>query len=261
MNKEISLDERKLIQLEMLDEIDAFCREHKIRYTLAYGTLIGAIRHKGFIPWDDDVDLLMPLPDMLKFKKEFKSEKIRFCDVDTEPYYEFPFPRLAYNETYRKDGIIATSYGINIDLYYLISMDPDREKTESFFKGANRILSKRRFFLKWRNRLIKRIPITNIPFYKKYNKLYSDYFLTTRSYTEKEHFFAVSGLPNWTEYYDFNIFERLIDVEFEGRKYLGSANYDKWLKQEYGDYMTLPPEDKRVPYHGGHYYWKNKRTK
>ena len=140
-------------------------------------------------------------------------------------------------------------------------MDPHREKTESFLKGANRILSKRLFSLKWRNRLIKRIPITNIPFYKKYNKLYSDYFLTTRSYTEKEHFFAVSGLPNWTEYYDFNIFERLIDVEFEGRKYLGSANYDKWLKQEYGDYMTLPPEDKRIPYHGGHYYWKNKRTK
>ena len=156
MKKEISLDERKQIQLEMLDEIDAFCRKHKIRYTLAYGTLIGAIRHKGFIPWDDDVDLLMPLPDMLRFKKEFKSEKIRFCDVDTEPYYEYPFPRLAYNETYRKEGIVATSYGINIDLYYLISMDPDREKTESFFEGANRILSKRRFFLNWRTRLIKR---------------------------------------------------------------------------------------------------------
>lgn len=261
MKKEISLDERKQIQLEMLDEIDSFCREHKIRYTLAYGTLIGAIRHKGFIPWDDDVDLLMPLPDMLKFKTEFKSEKIKFCDVDTEPYYEYPFPRLAYNGTYRKEGIIATSYGVNIDLYYLISMDPDREKTESFFEGANRILSKRRFFLNWRTRLIKRIPITSIPFYKKYNKLYSDYYLTARAYSENEHFFAVSGLPVWTEYYSFNIFERLVDVEFEGRKYLGSANYDKWLKQEYGDYMKLPSEDKRVPYHGGHYYWKTGRIK
>lgn len=72
--KEITLEERKQIQLRMLIEIDAFCRKHNIRYSLAYGTLIGAIRHKGFIPWDDDVDIMMPLPDMLRFKELFKSE-------------------------------------------------------------------------------------------------------------------------------------------------------------------------------------------
>ena len=56
--KPITLEERKKIQLVMLDEIDSFCREHDIRYSLAFGTLIGAIRHKGYIPWDDDVDLI-----------------------------------------------------------------------------------------------------------------------------------------------------------------------------------------------------------
>ena len=68
----ITLDERKQIQLEMLIEIDKFCREHNIKYMLAYGTLIGAVRHKGYIPWDDDVDISMPLEDILRFKNEFK---------------------------------------------------------------------------------------------------------------------------------------------------------------------------------------------
>lgn len=252
----ISLEERKKLQLEMLCEIDDFCRKNNIRYTLAYGTLIGAIRHKGFIPWDDDVDILMPLPDMIRFKNEFVSSKIRFCDVDTEPYYEFPFPRLAYNGTYRKEGLISKSYGVNIDLYYLISMRDDKEYTESFFSNAYRILKKRLFFLKWRTRIIRRFPVKNIPFYSKYIKQYSNYYRNASEYLETSHYFAVGGLPCWKEYYDFNIFERLIDVDFEGHKFLGSASYDKWLRQEYGEYMQLPPEDQRVPYHGGVYYWK-----
>ena len=65
--KPISIEERKVVQLEMLKEINSFCKANNIRYSLAFGTLLGAVRHKGFIPWDDDVDIMMPLPDMLRF--------------------------------------------------------------------------------------------------------------------------------------------------------------------------------------------------
>ena len=100
--KEITFEERKTIQLEMLKEIDAFCKENKIRYSLAFGTLLGAVRHKGFIPWDDDVDIIMPLPDMLKLKETFRSESIEYCDGETSKYYSYAFSRLVNKKTYRK---------------------------------------------------------------------------------------------------------------------------------------------------------------
>ena len=84
MKQEISFEEKKRIQLEMLDEIDAFCRANNIRYSIAFGTLLGAVRHKGFIPWDDDVDIMMPLPDLMRFKQMFKSNTIDYLDVDIE---------------------------------------------------------------------------------------------------------------------------------------------------------------------------------
>ena len=118
----ITLEDRRQIQLEMLDEIDEFCRVHNLRYSLAFGTLLGAIRHKGYIPWDDDVDIIMPLHDMLQFKKEFKSKKLKYCDIDTEPDYEYSFSRICYLPTYSKKGLIVESYGISIDLYPVVGL-------------------------------------------------------------------------------------------------------------------------------------------
>ena len=67
MNKKLTLTEIQKVSLEVLCKVDSCCREHGIRYSLAYGTLLGAVRHKGFIPWDDDIDIMMPRPDMNVF--------------------------------------------------------------------------------------------------------------------------------------------------------------------------------------------------
>ena len=253
----LSLGDKRLIQLEMLKEIDVFCRDNNIRYSLAYGTLIGAIRHKGFIPWDDDVDLIMPLPDMLRFKSIFKSDSISFCDVDTVEKYDLPFPRLSSKGTYQRVGLMTKTYGVNIDLYVMICLPNSEEIINSFFSKANSILKRRRRYKTIRKYMSYIFPIQPLPGFTKCMTQYHDFLLKEFPYTGTAPFFAVAGLPSWKEVYMFDFLDSLIDVEFEGLVLLATAHYDEWLTKEYGDYMSPPPEDQRHPYHGGRFYRVN----
>lgn len=261
MKKEISLEERRNIQLEMLSEIDFFCKQKGIRYSLSYGTLIGAIRHRGFIPWDDDVDLMMPLPDMLRFKKEFKSEKIKFCDVDTESHYEFPFPRIAHKATYSIRGIACKSYGINIDLYTIISLPNKGKDYDSFFSTAKELYEHRMNFLKWKSRIVNRIPVSTIPGFDKSIREYRNFlFDNCPLYGSTDLFFVISSplIDKEIEMcsYSFDLFEKdMVNVPFENLNLSVTPRYHDFLTQYYGDYMELPPEEERHPYHGGRYYW------
>lgn len=261
MCKELTLNDRKQVQLEMLIEIDAFCREHNIKYALSCGTLIGAIRHKGFIPWDDDVDITMPYKDMVRFKETFKSETIKYCDIDTEPGYAFHFSRLANTRTYRRFGKVAIDYGICIDVYPVIKCTEDVALLDKQIGVAKRIFKKRRFYTKWRNRLLKLLPVplTNLPLYTHYVKKYRDYFITEMQVDGGSGGYYQLGGPLdifFKNYWTFNPFEKLIEVDFEGYKFLSPERYDEFLTVRYGDYMKLPPVENRVPYHGGKYYWK-----
>lgn len=256
--KLLSLEERKIVQLEMLKEIDIFCRENSIKYSLAFGTLLGAIRHKGFIPWDDDVDIMMPLPDMLRLKKQFRSNTMKYCDVDTEQFYEFGFSRIANINTFNKTGIIVETYGISIDVYPLISVPSNFEQREAFFKIANNKIRIRDSFTKWRGRIIRRIPVKSIPGFRWSVLNYRNYMFNTEQYGKTGMFYVIAGPLELRSKmtYDFDLFENLIEVDFEGVKFLATSYYDKYMRMRYGDYMQLPPVNQRHPYHRGRYYWK-----
>lgn len=254
-HKKVSLEEKRQIFLDILDEVDGFCRQYEIRYILSYGTLLGAIRHKGFIPWDDDLDISMPYPDMIKFKKLFHSETLKYCDVDTEPYYPFPFSRICHLPTFQRTGMVGERYGVNIDLYPVVGCPEKDEEVERFFSKGQEILKKRKKIESIRSSIMSIFPLKTIPFYKSVCRQYRDYILQY-PYEGAKRFFHVGGPLKWYEVFDYDVFERIIEVDFEGKRYLAPARYDDYLSQCYGDYMTPPPVEKQKPYHGSNYYWR-----
>lgn len=250
--KRVTAEEIKQIQLEMLDEIDAFCRDHGIRYSLAFGTLLGAIRHKGYIPWDDDVDIEMPLPDMIRFKEEFKSENLTYHDIDIDSKYEYHFSRISHNPTYSQRGLIDKSYGVCIDLYPVagISEDPD-----AFIQRVRPLLTKRMKYVRWRKRIIRRFPVKTIPGFKRSLQAYRAQTLFSCPYEQAKYYFHAGSLTR-VNIFEYDAFKEMCDVEFEGHKYMSVACWHDYLTHCFNDYMQLPPEEERRPGHGFVCYWR-----
>lgn len=249
-NRKVTDEESRQIRLDILKEVDSFCRNNHLTYFLAYGTLLGAIRHKGYIPWDDDTDIMMPRKDLEIFKKTFKSDKYKFLDIDTECGYEFPFPRISYNETFDKRGLTAKYYGVNIDVYPIDGLPEDDDEIRCFFAKYKSLIKQRQFWLRVRKKIIKNLPIKTIPFIKLLTKRCVDWIKTYDMNNSSKVMVIDSRV------YNKRIFDGIVEVPFEGYIFYAPIGYDEFLKTSYGDYMNLPPEDQRHPYHGGHYYWK-----
>jgi len=258
MRTELSPEELKHVQLGMLKEIDAFCRENGIKYSLSCGTLLGAIRHKGFIPWDDDVDIMMPYSDMIRFKRMFRSGNIVYCDMDNVKHYSRPFSRLAHRATYNRKGWFTKGPGISIDLYPIVPLPDGRQERESFFKKAAAIQAKRKWYLKWGRRSQEYLPFFFLPGYHKVMRDYCELMLKGKeSMVSKIHYLIAGPLRARDRLiYTFDPFEEMTEVDFEGHRFLSVARYDEVLTLCYGDYMEWPPEEKRVASHDFHFYWK-----
>lgn len=253
-DKQLTKEEIRQVQLEMLDEVDAFCRENNIRYSLAFGTLLGAVRHKGYIPWDDDMDIIMPLPDLLRFKELFKSEKIQYVDIDTMRYYPYSFSRIAYRSTYNKIGPFAKSYGVNIDVYPVVGMPDTEEEIQKFLEDLQPLYAKLKRKMRQNERILRRLTFAYTPGFNKTVRKFHDMVLNSFSYQGAKNYLH-AGSVRRVNIFGFNVFDIMAEYIFEGHKYMGLARYDEYLTQCYGDYMQLPPKDQQVGHHGGKYFW------
>lgn len=259
--KELTLQELKEIEFSILKVFDAFCKENNIRYYFAYGTLLGAIRYKGFIPWDDDVDVLVPREDYDKLLTLFKdSEKYRMYAVERTPAYSFPFAKLC-DMTTRKDEFgydNGVELGVDIDIFPLDHWDNDLEKA-----NQEAIYIKKNMGYLGFTKLKK--PDSINPF-KRFIKgilmifckmLGSRYFLKKimkASVKSDQKNSAYVGCKTWCVYGERGIhraenFADVVEIEFEGEKFPAPIGYDEYLTDLYGDYLPEPPKEKQKTHH------------
>lgn len=146
-------------------------------------------------------------------------------------------------------------HGVDIDLYIIHGLPHEDNAISRYFKIINKVCSIRLFLLRVRNGIGRRFPIKSIPFCSLICRKYRDMSFSN-SYEGTKKYIFHSDRMDWAHTYDYDLFEDLIDLPFEAHVYRAISCYEKYLTQRYGDYMQLPPEDERHPYHGGQYYWK-----
>lgn len=255
--RELTLDEIKQIGLEMFICFDKVCRENNIKYSIAYGTLIGAIRHKGFIPWDDDVDIIMCRDEYEKFLSVWKDGKFKLMTLQKGSAFWPMLSRITDPRTYLVPPKIC-NHGVWLAVipYDKVPDDPIEYK-----KHMDRItrymqileLKRAKIRIGGEGSVIKHLvkkalqialkPISPYTIGKHVEKLKTKY----RNCNCKR----VKPWDNTSKILvDSNIFDDYVDVEFEGVKAMATARYDYILRYEYGDYMKLPPEEERIPKHG-----------
>lgn len=260
-------EELKRIQLEILDVVADFCDAHGIGYWIDSGTLLGAVRHKGYIPWDDDIDVGMLRPEYERFSELFNQEqgRYRFCCIDKDPDFLYPYGKVLDTDTvlYEPDRK-GNKLSINIDIFPYDYV-PDGEEAERMYDRRDRCrywhsirTNKNRPAGRWYRRWAVyglRFAMGLIP------KNYFVKALSKNAQTHKEVQPYVGNFTGWIRTLcKTEVLASFVELEFEGKRYKAPVGYDSWLRHFYGDYMQLPPEEKRCSHHSFEAYVQEQET-
>lgn len=264
--RQVTSQEIKEISFHILEDVAEFCDAHSIRYFLVCGTALGAVRHNGFIPWDDDVDIGMPRPDYIRFLLNYQSDNYVLCSSDRDKKYPYPFSKVCDFRTELIENIShPCRLGVYIDVFPIDGL-PQEEIT------CRRHLRQ----IEWMQKLLtwKRIPLRKekklhylvLHFATKcVLSLFPISFLVNRlerslckyPYASSEfvgHFVTKSYWGN--DIKPRYLFDNPIRHKFESTELWLPGGFDEYLRLEYGDYLKLPPVEKRVSNHDFVAYWK-----
>lgn len=271
MNRLIDSEKLKEIETDLLKSVDEICRKENFRYSLGGGTLLGAVRHKGFIPWDDDIDIMMPRPDYDAFISYCLSNAVPFGikSFENDKNYVDLSAKIYNTETILKDDNIAggSDIGVNIDVFPVDGLGNTYEEAKKIFDSTS---FKRNLLVaaQWRKFFKSK---THSWYYEPFRFLF---FLMSR-FVNKSKLFdsiqkkyknvdfdnvnfaaAVGGSYREKEILPKSVFANYVSLPFEGSEFKAISDYDKYLSSLYGEYMKLPPEEKRVSHHTFIAYYK-----
>lgn len=255
----------KNIELKILKYIDDICSQNGIQYSLAYGTLLGAIRHRGFIPWDDDIDICMDRKNFNRFMvacRENSNDRYELLWLDTNDTYTLPLPKVVDKTTVLTQNaqIEKMPLGIYVDVFIYDNIPNDPGERRKFI---NKLELYQRFWGYSQNKLVKQSdhPIKSFArsvvyriFHLINPRLFSKLLNTAaQKYNENDDCEYIGSMVysprRYVELYSRSFFEKLNLTVFENADFPITVLYDVYLRQLYGDYMELPPEEERVSHH------------
>ena len=261
---ELTIDDLKHIQFAILEDIHAFCIQNEITYYLTYGTLLGAVRHQGFIPWDDDIDICMPRPDYERFLQIYKSNEYKLFHALDGTGYSLSFAKVSDMRTsVIENANFSHSIGVAVDVFPVDGLSSDLTTAKKHHAKIRRLrnlmnIKKIRFS---KNRSFKRnieLGILKsialfVPYHMLLHRLLG--LMTKYDYSQSEY---VSDLDFGGENRIVHKiwFEEKTELLFEGKYFSAPKYYDEILTNIFGDYMQLPPVEKRVTHHSFKAYWK-----
>lgn len=266
--RKIGFEETKNIELEILKDVAAFCDKWGLRYYLTYGTLIGAVRHKGFIPWDDDIDIWMPRRDyetLIEIYNRENENENYFLVAPEDKLSKHSMVKVIDTRTVKiEEGISYKEgyLGIDIDVFPLDGQPENDEEYQKFYKKMQRLYKLHYYLCLDNKRSIKhRIAISIIraltggkkKILARAKKLRDKYPFETSNYIGTVECIYNSNRNR----FERKEFENFVMMEFEGYSLRCPIGYDNILTKLYGDYMELPPIEKRATHHKNNAFYKD----
>ncbi len=263
---EMTIDEYKKVLIDILCKIDRICLENKLTYMLSDGTLLGAVRHKGFIPWDDDIDITMPMDDFKKLQSIINSgdDNLVFIGPDNEESY-FLYGKICAKNTHLKENSFkdVKDLGAFVDVFPLFYYPENK-----YLRNAVRYLGRKALALAEASARTVFYPLESPNFIKRFKRFITKNIVTKiNTHALVEFSFLImeklsKNKTSWSGEISVVIpaeyLEKQVRIPFEGHEFSVPECYDEVLSYEFGNYMQLPAEEKRVSNHNFSCWFVNK---